>query len=125
VIIAIALVSTVVTLTAGVPGSLPDVALKSSVLFHVERAGALFVAGLLAFVTVYRGWHGELPVEFGREGMRYADVAGESAEGLEKLRDEMRHARDDITSLRDAVLTEHLSRLALEERIRDLGGRTP
>ena len=57
---------------AGTPKRLPDAALSSSVLFHVERVVALVAGYVGLLVIVVRAWAGHLPMELSAQGFKYA-----------------------------------------------------
>jgi hypothetical protein len=69
-----------VTVIAGVPSGLPDVALGSGAVLHVERALVIMAAIFFIFVLVARAWEGELPNEISRDGFKYPPVAPETVE---------------------------------------------
>jgi hypothetical protein len=54
-----AIVAVTATTLAGAPARLPDIALDSTLLFHVERAVALLAGFLVVVVTITRAWAGE------------------------------------------------------------------
>lgn len=114
VVLAVAATAAIATVASGVPASLPAVALSSTVLFHVERAVAVFVPSLLVFAAVYRGWRGELPAEFGRDGMKYSDEAA----GLDSLRNELREVERQVTALRHAMRSDDIAHRALADGVR-------
>jgi len=53
-----------ITAFSAVPESLPGVALNSTALFHVERAGAVVVGLIILFALLGRTLKGELPTGF-------------------------------------------------------------
>jgi formate hydrogenlyase subunit 3/multisubunit Na+/H+ antiporter MnhD subunit len=55
--------SITVTATSGPATPLPNAALSSQVLFHVERAGALFLILLGALALMRAAFSGQLPAE--------------------------------------------------------------
>lgn len=66
------LAALVVTVATGAPRSLPDMALSSTVLFHLERATVLFAVVVFVLVILVRAWRGELPSEMSGQGFKYA-----------------------------------------------------
>jgi hypothetical protein len=76
----------VMTLAAGPPPSLPDIAMSSTALFHTERAAALFAAWVFVLVILTRAWAGELPSELSGQGIKYAspDVSSAALDRLAK-----------------------------------------
>jgi hypothetical protein len=62
-------VAIVLSAASHTPDELPSVALASEAVLYVEKAVALFVAFLLAFVVIVRSFAGELPTEI--RGLKY------------------------------------------------------
>jgi hypothetical protein len=77
-----------ITTGTGAPTGLPDIALGSVVLFHIERTIALLGGYLAILVVVARAWAGELPTEMSAQGLKYATAdaksTAETVEGLEE-----------------------------------------
>ncbi len=73
-------VAVMLTLIAGTPQSVPEVALGSSVLFHVERGLLILLPAFLVFVVLIRAWNGELPNEISREGFKYPTIDPKTVE---------------------------------------------
>lgn len=93
--LAVALVS---SLVIGTPRPLPDIALGSAPLLHVERAAALLAIVGASWVVTWRAIHGELPV-------RFANVEYESELAIDQ--------EDRITNLHErVVLLEIAARLS-------------
>ncbi len=57
----------------GAPAKLPEIALDDIILFHAERALALFLPFLIGLAVVVRGFLGYLPITIGREGLGYPE----------------------------------------------------
>lgn len=87
--VAVLVATTVVTIEAGTPARLPDVALSSAVLFHVERTVALLAGSVAVLLIASRAWRGELPLEIGSQGLKYSDA------GLDGLKEEALRAREE------------------------------
>lgn len=104
ILIAVAAAVLVTSLT-GTPSRLPDVALASPVLFHIERITALLAGCLLLLVMVTRAWKGDLPSEISTQGLKYASgqATGESAIALAELGDESVRARSERAELRRRI----------------------
>src|SRR4051812_26685322 len=81
------------TVATGTPGRLPDIALTSSLLFHLERGLALVAGYLAVLVVISRGWNGQLPIELSARGLRYASEV--TAKNLEAIEEEMSRAADE------------------------------
>jgi hypothetical protein len=64
----------VVTATSATPHLLPNIALHSLVLFHLERSAAFFTVYVFVLVILIRAWRGELPVEMSSQGIKYGSV---------------------------------------------------
>ena len=60
------------TVLGGTPARLPDIALQSAVLFHLERLLALGTASMALLLLVASAWRGQLPVEVSTQGIKYA-----------------------------------------------------
>jgi hypothetical protein len=79
----------VATAVAGSPAAVPQIALGSTVLFHLERILALFGTYVAILVLAIRGWSGQLPTEVSAQGLKYAEAAAEAtAGGLDRAADE-------------------------------------
>jgi hypothetical protein len=72
----------VVTATERTPAPLPDLALGSSLLFHLERIAALLAALIVIGVLVQRASSGQLPIELSTQGIKYAAEEEKTAQGL-------------------------------------------
>jgi hypothetical protein len=105
------IVAVVVTWVTGAPARLPNVALGSPVLFHLERVAAPVAGYLLLLVMVTQAWKGDLPSEISTQGLKYATGQGsrKSAIALEELSGENARARIERAELRRRIE-------ALEER---------
>lgn len=68
------------TAVAGAPKNLPDVALGSSALLHLERASVILIASFLLFIVVVHAWRGELPDEISKDGFKYSPVDQKAVE---------------------------------------------
>jgi hypothetical protein len=71
-----------VTLATVSPPHLPEIALHSKVLFHLERTAALVGATLALIVAITRAWAGELPAELSTHGLRYNEAAAAAVDEL-------------------------------------------
>jgi hypothetical protein len=81
---------------------LPDVALGSGVLFHLERTLAVMAACIALLVVIGRAWSGQLPSEFSAQGLKYAET--EAAEGvLADVVEETERLRIEFEGLRRRV----------------------
>src|SRR4051812_31346828 len=83
-----------VTWATGTPAQLPDIALGSNVLFHLERLTALLAACVTVLAIVTRAWSGQLPSEMSTHGVRYAVDETKAVTG-----DALRATRDEIELL--------------------------
>jgi hypothetical protein len=88
-LLAVLAAALVITVTAGTPTHLPDVAMSSTVLFHLERIVVLLVTYVGLLVVLSRAWSGQLPSEVGTQGIKYSDL------GLTALEREAVRARDE------------------------------
>lgn len=68
------------TLLGGAPSRLPDTALSSTVLLHVERTAVILAAAFVVFVILARAWEGKLPSELSRDGAKWDAVSSETVE---------------------------------------------
>ena len=75
------------TALTGTPSKLPNVALGSTALFHLERVVAFFAAFLLGFVVLTRAWRGQLPSAISGQGVTYPSEAKEAAEAAKETAD--------------------------------------
>jgi hypothetical protein len=90
----------VVTAVTGAPHRLPDLALDSSVLFHLERVVALLAGYMTIVMLVIRAWSGQLPTELSAQGLKYTgDAATTTARALADLAAQSDVARMEITDL--------------------------
>jgi hypothetical protein len=98
-------VALVATLTAGVPRTLPDIALGSGLLLHAERVLGFVLGYVLLLVVVTRSWSGQLPTQVSTQGLAY--TAGESnliaSEGIDSLSAEVKSLRVRIERLEAGV----------------------
>jgi hypothetical protein len=99
-----AVAALVVTCATGAPARLPEIALGSNVLFHLERLVALLAGFVTLLAIVTRAWSGQLPSEVSTQGVRYA-----AEEAKATTRDAARATRDELQ-----LLSARLERL--EER---------
>ncbi len=72
--------ATVASLLSGISGPLPDVALGSNVLLHVERVLVILLAAYLVMVIVVRAWKAELAVKISKDGVEFPEAAIRDAE---------------------------------------------
>jgi hypothetical protein len=98
----------IVTIATGTPAALPDIALSSSVLFHLERIVVLLASAVAILLVVSRAWRGELPFEISAQGLKYSDT------GLDAVRQEAMRARADRNAL--AKRLEAVERQAYREQ---------
>lgn len=70
-----------ITAASGAPQALPDVALESIVLFHLERVAAIVASSVFVLVILVRAWRGELPSEVSSQGIKYATTTTADATG--------------------------------------------
>jgi hypothetical protein len=83
---AVALAAILLTLVEGSPSRLPDVALDSTALFHVERVLALLGGATAVLVLVHRAARGELPTELSTQGVKYSADRADQAVTNEVVR---------------------------------------
>jgi len=108
-------VATAATLLTGAPDDLPDVALGSSALLHVERVAAILAVVFFVFVITVRAWNGQLPTKVSKDGFEYVDPA--VVDGVEEAAQQMPTAeqdRDEPKGTPDSVIE---LRLKLEEKL--------
>jgi hypothetical protein len=99
-----------------VPKSLPGVALNSTALFHVERAGAVVVGLIILFALLGRTLKGELPTGFSAStgSVTYTEKVKQSASASEiaatalqarvnAQQEALASQRDDIDKLAQAL----------------------
>jgi hypothetical protein len=98
-----AIVAVTATTLAGAPARLPDIALDSTLLFHVERAVALLAGFLVVVVTITRAWAGELPAEFSAQGVRYGDVGRVTSDALDDVVEAGESLRYEVVELRRRI----------------------
>jgi hypothetical protein len=98
-------VALVATLTAGVPRTLPDIAIGSGVLLHAERVLGFVLGYVVLLVVVTRSWSGQLPTQVSTQGLTY--TAGETnvitSEGIDSLAAEVKSLRVRIERLEAGV----------------------
>jgi hypothetical protein len=92
-----------VTVFAGTPEQLPDIALGSTVLLHLERVVAMLGSYAFVLVMVTRGWGGELPAELSTQGLKYPATNGTPSEALQQLVAVSSEIRAEVTELRRRV----------------------
>src|SRR3954452_22043753 len=85
----------VVSLVTGAPRDLPDVALSSTVLFHVERSVVVLACFVAVLVVLVRAWSGQLPTELSTQGLKYADSDTAAAGALDHIAQEWEAAREE------------------------------
>ena len=97
--------SVTASIATGTPQKLPAVAMDAPLLFHVERAAALFVGFLLVAIVVARSWGGELPTEISGRGLKYAtkEIQETTAESLTALSDAIAELRERQDRLEDSI----------------------
>ena len=97
-------IAIVVTLVEGAPDRLPAVALGSTVLLHVLRAGALFAIGFAAATVLARAGTGRLPTHLSTSGIGYdpAELAGETTTELQGQIDDLAAAVAELAERLDA-----------------------
>jgi hypothetical protein len=111
--------ATAATLLTGTPADLPDVALGSSLMLHVERVAAILAVAFFVFVVTVRAWKGQLPTKVSKDGFEYVDPAvlddaEEAAQQMptaEQDQDETQETPDSVVELR-LKLEEKLSYIA-------------
>jgi hypothetical protein len=69
----------------GTPKRVPDIALDSALLFHLERTVALLAGFLVVLVTITRAWSGELPAELSTQGLKYGEAGQVAASAFSEL----------------------------------------
>jgi hypothetical protein len=94
-----AVVAAAVTAVAGAPRELPDIALESDALFHLERATAFLVCAIAYVALVARAWRGQLPIELSTQGIKYSHESS----ALDDLADENHRAREERQELRRRI----------------------
>jgi hypothetical protein len=67
-----AIAAVAITSATGAPSTLPEIALSSAVLFHLERAAALLTVYVFVLVILSRASRGELPSEMSGQGIKYS-----------------------------------------------------
>jgi hypothetical protein len=94
-----------VTLVAGAPGSLPSIALDSTVLFHLERMLALLAGYLALVVVIQRAWRGQLPSALSAQGLTYVteEATQIATDGLEAHTRELESLRNRLEQLERGV----------------------
>jgi hypothetical protein len=98
-----AIAAAVVTALTGAPAELPEIALHSTVLFHLERTVAVLASFLVVLVTVSRAWGGELPAELSTQGVSYGNVSTVAGSALDDLADTTEALHDEVVRLRSRV----------------------
>ncbi len=98
---------------SGISGPLPDVALGSNVLLHVERVLVILLAAYLVMVIVVRAWKGELAVKISKDGVEFPEAAIKDAASAAR---EVSGEADD--SVADEPVEDMLTlRLELERKM--------
>jgi hypothetical protein len=92
-------VAAVMTGATGAPARLPDVALSSAVLFHLERALAFLAAYTAILVLVIRAWSGQLPSELSAQGLKYTEGVGVAAQAWDEIAQQLEIARSERADL--------------------------
>ena len=93
----------VVTVATGTPRDLPDVALSSSVLFHVERGVAVLAGFVAVLVLVIRTWNGQLPTELSTQGLKYGDSVTKTAGALDQTAEYLRASRVELSGIVERI----------------------
>lgn len=83
-VLGLVLAAIAVTLLTGAPSALPEVALGSRPLFHIERAGAILAALFLVVVVFIRAWQGQLPTKLSLKEIGYPEQAKEAVADAEQ-----------------------------------------
>lgn len=108
------------TLLAPSPEKLPAIALESEFLFHAELTVASFFAFLLFITPLRYGLRGELPIEFTRAGLRYAEKDALSQQALSQLTNEVA-ALGKVSIQSGTIIAELAAEVAaLENRVDSL-----
>jgi hypothetical protein len=106
-LVVLVLAGAVVTLVEGTPDRLPAVALGSTVLLHVLRAGALFAIVFVVATVVARAGAGRLPTQLSTSGIGYdAEETRETTTALAELQqqvDDQQAALDRLAEQLDAL----------------------
>jgi hypothetical protein len=102
-VIAGALAAAIATLAGRAPRPLPDIALASSVLFHLERGLALLAGYLAVLMVLSRAGSGQLPSELSAQGLKYESEA--TAQDLEAIAEGISRARDEREALLKRIET--------------------
>jgi hypothetical protein len=99
-----AVAAVIVTCLAGTPAPLPDVALGSAILLHVERTVALLSGSVVVLILITKAWSGQLPTEMSTQGFRYAEagvVAMNTADQIEEIQSEIAGLRSYLERIED------------------------
>jgi hypothetical protein len=106
-LVVLVLAAVMVTLVEGTPDRLPAVALGSTVLLHVLRAGALFAIGFVVATVVARAGAGRLPTQLSTSGIGYdAEETRATTTALAQLQeqvDDQQAALDRLAEQLDAL----------------------
>jgi hypothetical protein len=90
----------VITLVEGTPDRLPGVALGSSALLHVIRAGALFAIVVAVASVLREGARGRLPTQLTTSGLAYeSEAAAEAKDVAETLQEQVDDLQRQISDL--------------------------
>ncbi len=79
-LLAVLALAILATALSDISGPLPDVALGSSLLLHVERVLAILLATYIVFVIVIRSWRGELASKLSKDSIEFPTQALDDAE---------------------------------------------
>ena len=112
-------------LTAPIPKSLPDYALGNLWILRGERALGIMVLLIILVTIVWRGIvEGQLPLEVGREGLKYEAAKDLIAAGTQPVTEALDQAiqdmRGDLAKVSDAV---DVTAGATAEAIRQIEGK--
>jgi Tfp pilus assembly protein PilO len=93
----------VITSASDTPATLPQVALSSAGLFHLERIVALLAGYVGIVVLVTRAWSGQLPSELSTQGLKYSETADTTAAVFERAAERLETARAELADMRERV----------------------
>lgn len=87
------------SLVAGVPETLPSVALGAVWLLHIERmvAGAIAISVVIAIA--FRSAYGQLPLKLGAASIEFESLKASAADSLDNLEVELKSLRERIDVL--------------------------
>jgi hypothetical protein len=98
VVVSGAVAAVIVTCVAGTPRALPDVALGSAILLHVE----LLAGYVVVLVLITKAWSGQLPTEMSTQGFRY-EIASDTVDEIAELHAEIATLRLRVEAVEDAA----------------------